>query len=378
MSARKTWLETQRVRCPLSATWTAFSFGLVCSLATGCGPVGLYSRPAESFDSGTSTGGAAIDAVLDNSPVGSGGTGDLVIGTGGTDSGPASGGTGGRAAGGNNAGGAVTGGSGTGGKATGGAQTGGYGAGGGGPGGASMGGNGTGSGAAGGTGTSGGTGGANGPFVLSIDFVGITPASAGGAGGMSVTPIPMAATETAGVKPAANWNSATGPMGSLMALRLSSGTTTEAGVAWNAPPGPGSAGVYGVGLTDAPGNARMMNGYLDPTATAMPATVVVTNLPVDIAASGYDVYVYTMNRITTGNRTYKYTIGGATLTVTQAGPSPSMLPAFVTLAPGSVNGPANYIVFRNIKDASFMLTATPDTGNRAPINGIQIVSPTGS
>jgi hypothetical protein len=274
----------------------------------------------------------------------------------------------------------VAGGGGTGGKATGGTQTGGHSSGGSGTGtgGAAMGGNGAGGGGGGGTGTGGVTSGASGPFVLSIDFVGITPASAGGAGGTTVTQIPMAATETAGVKSAANWNSAAGPMGSLIALKLSSGTATEANVTWNAPPVPGSTGVYGVGLTDAPGNARMMNGYLDPTATAMPATVMVTNLPVDMAASGYDVYVYTMNRITTGNRTYKYTIGGATLTVTQVGPSPTMLPAFVTLAPGSVNGPANYIVFRNIKDASFMLTATPDTGSRAPINGIQIVSPTGS
>ena len=32
----------------------------------------------------------------------------------------------------------------------------------------------------------------------------------------------------------------------------------------------------------------------------------VTNLPVDMAAAGYDVYVYTMNRITSGHRTYKF------------------------------------------------------------------------
>jgi hypothetical protein len=37
-----------------------------------------------------------------------------------------------------------------------------------------------------------------------------------------------------------------------------------------------------------------------------------------------------------------------------------------------------YVQVRNIKRASFMLTATPDTGSRAPFNGIQIVSPTGS
>jgi hypothetical protein len=37
-------------------------------------------------------------------------------------------------------------------------------------------------------------------------------------------------------------------------------------------------------------------------------------------------------------------------------------------------------VFRNLNTATFTLTATPGTGTnmRAPVNGLQIVSPTGS
>ena len=43
-------------------------------------------------------------------------------------------------------------------------------------------------------------------------------------------------------------------------------------------------------------------------------------------------------------------------------------------------GAGNYVVFRNLTSASFTLTATPGTGSptRAPVNGLQIVAPTGS
>jgi len=49
-----------------------------------------------------------------------------------------------------------------------------------------------------------------------------------------------------------------------------------------------------------------------------------------------------------------------------------------TLAPAG--GAGNYVVFRNLTGASFTLTATPDSGStkRAPVNGLQIVAPTGS
>jgi hypothetical protein len=46
------------------------------------------------------------------------------------------------------------------------------------------------------------------------------------------------------------------------------------------------------------------------------------------------------------------------------------------LAPAG--GAGNYIVFRNLTTPFFTLAAIPGTGLRAPVNGIQIVSPTGS
>jgi hypothetical protein len=182
----------------------------------------------------------------------------------------------------------------------------------------------------------------------------------------------------AGMKVAANWNSAPAAAGSLAALRMSDGTVTAASVTWSAPPTSGSTGIYGVGLEDAPGNARMMNGYLDPTSTAMPATITVSGLPPAITTAGYDVYVYTLGHLSSGTRTYSYAIGASTVTVSQTGPSPTTVPVF-SLVPNTNPGVGTTVMFRNLADASFTLTATPAAGvPRAPVNGIQIVSPTGS
>ena len=129
---------------------------------------------------------------------------------------------------------------------------------------------------------------------------------------------------------------------------------------------------------DAAGNARMMNGYLDPPDTTTPAVITVSGLPTTITAGGYDVYVYMAGDIPyTSTRTYQYTIGATTFTVSQTGPTPTTFPGF-TLAPAG--GAGNYVVFRNLTGATFTLTATPGTGppSRAPVNGMQIVSPTGS
>lgn len=129
---------------------------------------------------------------------------------------------------------------------------------------------------------------------------------------------------------------------------------------------------------DAPGDARMMNGYLDPVLAAMPASIVVSGLPTLLTAGGYDVYVYMAGDIASATtRTYGYAIGTTTFAVSQTGPSPTGFPGFTLAPPG---GAGNYVVFRNVTGDSFTLTATPGTGTptRAPVNGLQIVSPTGS
>ena len=325
--------------------------GLLCALAT-CKPEGLFNG----IDAGSAgTGGTATSGSGSGGAVGSGGSGN---GTGGSGSG-----TGGSVPGTGGAAGRGT--SGTGGSA--------------GPGGQSGTGGGIAGSGTGGIGTGGqGIGGGAVVRVLSIDFVGAMTTSAGGAGGVTVLPLAaMAATEVAGVQPVANWNSASGTMGSLLALTLADGTVTSAGVTWNSPPQGTNPGVWRLGYVDAPGDVRMMNGYLDPTLPTLPATITISGLPASMTVAGYDVYVYTSGDVSVGqSRGYAYSIGAATATVTQVGPSPTVFSGYTR---ASLGGAGNFVVFANIAGASFTLTATPGTGvpTRAPVNGIQIVSPAG-
>ncbi len=354
-------------------------------LAPGVGFVGCANRgmetPTEPFADGL--GGAASGA--DGSS--SGGTGTASGGTvgaagaaggtggsagrGGSGAGPGAGGTsptstggvgGGLGSGGTSSGGVV----GTGG----GVPTGGRG----GAGAAGAGGSSTG-GVAGGTAGQGGAGGLE-QMIVSIDFVGGRPPT-NGTGGAALVPAPaMAATETAGVKPAINWNVAQGPSGTLANLRASDAGVTSATVTWNSPAANGQSGEWTNAFTDAPGDVRMMNGYLDPVSSSSPATVKVSGLPAAITG-GYDVYVYGYGDVSDATtRTYQYAIGSTALSLSQTGPSTP----YSGFKQGMAGVSGDYVVLRKVSGASFTLTATPGTGSpsRAPINGIQIVWPSGS
>ena len=227
-----------------------------------------------------------------------------------------------------------------------------------------------------------GTGGAPAQRILSIDFVG--GRGSGGAGG--TISIPMGPDETAGVKPAKNWNSASGASGTLAALRLADGTAaTGASATWNAPLGGSPPGIFGLAYTDMPGDIRMMNGCLNPAWSSAPASPVsvlsVSGLPASITMGGYDVYVYVLGGIPNETRGYEYTIGTTTIKVTQVGPTPAATTPYVfTLAPDGGSG--NYVVFKNLTTATFELLVKSGTQTsnqyRSPINGLQIVSPSGS
>jgi hypothetical protein len=281
------------------------------------------------------TGGSGTGGSGGGGTVGAGGTGKGGSGSGGTVTG-----TGGN-------GGATTGtdGNGTGGKGTGGGGQGGTGGG------------------QGGTGAS--------PMIISIDFVGGVP---GGAGTVA-----MGAGETAGAKPASHWNSAGQTSGSRSSLVAGDGTTTGASVTWNTPVVSGKSGIWSVWMSDAPGDARMMNGYLDPWANASPAVITMSGLPAPLS-SGYDVYVYCYGYVDSGvTLSYQYAIGTTTRSVRQVGPSATTFPGH-TLAPEGGSG--TYVVFKNVSGSSFTLTAQPvastTTLERAPVNGIQVVYPPGS
>ena len=225
----------------------------------------------------------------------------------------------------------------------------------------------------GGAGTGGSaTGGATKSVVISVDFVGGVP-------GSDRTIKAMAASESAGVKPATYWNSAPGSAGTLSSLVSAAGTLSAASITWNSPFRSGTdSGTYSLYFADAPGDVRMMNGYLDPSsASVSPAIIDVTGLAAPMS-SGYDVYVYCYGQIATPvTRTSQYAIGSTTHTVTQKGPSAAAFAGY-TLAPEQGDG--NYVVFRNVTGTGFTLTAQPgaDSMLRAPVNGIQIVYPSGS
>jgi hypothetical protein len=331
------------------------------------------------------TGGAGATGAAGTGAAGTGAAGTGAAGTGAAGTGAAGTGAAGTGAAGTGAAGtgaAGTGAAGTGAAGTGAAGTGAGGRGGlGGAGGGVAGGGGgvTGGrgGAAGGPGGAGGLGGAGGmagaaQVIASIDFVGGTPAT-GGHAGATITPAPMmAATEIAGVKAASNWNAATGREGSRANLVQSNGVATTASVSWSASDDPG-VGTYP--YTDMAGNVRMMNGYLD--AGTGTATITVSALPASFTAAGYDVYVYVARGNTlSGLRTFELAIATTTLTAGETGPTSATFSGF-TLAPAA-GGEGNYVIFRNLRSASFTLTANPGTGMHAPVNGLQIVAPSGS
>ena len=81
---------------------------------------------------------------------------------------------------------------------------------------------------------------------------------------------------------------------------------------------------------------------------------------------------------------YEYRIGSTTYSVTQTGPSASTFPGYALASGGDAGtaGAGNYVVFHNVTGSSFTLTAQPRASTwgmeRAPVNGIQVVYPSGS
>jgi hypothetical protein len=192
----------------------------------------------------------------------------------------------------------------------------------------------------------------------------------------------MEPSESAGVKSATHWNSATSSTGTLSSLVSASNSTTTASATWNVDAQDG-VDTWSVSFTDASGDAHMMNGYLDPRASWLHATVTVNDLP-DTMSSGYDVYVYCYSYMSLPDTfAYEFSIGSTTYSVTQKGPSASTFPGYQLAAGGDAGtaGEGNYVVFRHLTASSFTLTALPQPSGmgteRAPVNGIQIVYPSG-
>jgi hypothetical protein len=221
--------------------------------------------------------------------------------------------------------------------------------------------------------STGGAGGAASQKILSIDF---------GVGGQGAPA--MAATDMAGVKPARRWNSAVGASGTLSTTLAFSDASAATGamVTWMSPSAAPNTGLYAVGLTDTTGDGHMMNGYLDPgMAPAYTATITVSGLPAPFRTGGYDVYVYYMAQLTARvTRSHTLTIGMKSFTVSQTGPSPTRFTTHLITADMGTTG--DYVLFTNVTGPTFTLTSAAvsatDGAMRAPVNGIQIVWPSGS
>jgi hypothetical protein len=189
--------------------------------------------------------------------------------------------------------------------------------------------------------------------AIGIDFVGTSTTT-------------LAATERAGVIAQQHWNSAAGAARTTgLALVAGSGAATSARVTWSASNG------WMTPITDAPGNARMMKGYLDTTSTST-TTVSVTGL----SPRAYDVYVYVDGANSMYVRSGAYTISGAGMTTTTITAVDAASTNFSATFIRANNSAGNYVKF-TIDAGGFTLTATPGAAatatRRAPVNGIQIV-----
>ncbi|GEM_PF-612178 len=190
--------------------------------------------------------------------------------------------------------------------------------------------------------------------VISIDFVGEGTA--------------MASSEQAGVISKANWNNALGASGTPLALVDENNNLTSATVTWN------SDNIWALPITDSPGNARMMRGYLD-TGKLDPTTVTVNNLP--LSSAGYNIYVYTDGDNNSATRSASYQITGTGITTTTVNATDAGNSNFGGTFTQASNSNGNYVLFTGINANSFTITATPGAASdgtaRAPLNGIQIV-----
>ena len=195
--------------------------------------------------------------------------------------------------------------------------------------------------------------------VISLDFVGGSATNG--------TPAALATDEVAGVVAAPNWNAAAQNQGSLSALKSNGGAATSAATTWTC------LNTASTEISENPGNARMMKGYLSGNNTSL-TQVQVNNLPSNFTSGGYDVYVYTDGINPTATRTGDFVIGNTTLRATDE-QNLNFEGRFVQAGSSEVG---NYVVFTNLTSSSFTLSAIPgvstDTTPRAPLNGLQIVA----
>ena len=186
-----------------------------------------------------------------------------------------------------------------------------------------------------------------------------------GSGGVGVN---MAASETAGVIPASDWNNLSGLNATGQSLVDSTGASTTATVTFNDP-----KSFNDTAIANTAGNNRMMKFYLD-SNTSTTTTVTVSGLPAD--SNGYKVYVYCDGN-NNETREGAYTISGAGITTTTIDSVDESGVDFNGTFTQADNNAGNYVLFTIGNISAFSVSATAvnngATYPRGPLNGIQIV-----
>ncbi|MCF7765151.1 MAG: hypothetical protein K9N62_15900 [Verrucomicrobia bacterium] len=225
-----------------------------------------------------------------------------------------------------------------------------------------------------------GGGGGGGMFHMGLNFGADEPAGAG--------TFALAASDMAGAPGyiQSNWNNLTTLTGSAAGMIDGGGNATAVTVDWssnNTWASTGRGETNGDGFKPGTADAKLMGGYLD-TGAPTTTTVTISNIPV---TGTYDVVVYANGGVAAG-RSGAYRIvdavTGAPLSDyvrSTSATSPTDYMQVPMNLPEGEYGAGTHIVFSGIKGANIKVEATTIAGlgagnpARAPINALQIVSP---
>lgn len=174
-------------------------------------------------------------------------------------------------------------------------------------------------------------------------------------------------TDEVGFVPSTNWNNFrnNGGLGLFnpdpTPLIDSTGAESQATISWE-------VGASGFNSNNGVGNQRMMEGWFGLNADDL-GYIVIEDIPESLTGSTYDAYVYFDSpEIAPNEQTMTFTANGISITGKEL--PANFLGAFYEAKDGGVG---NYVVFRDLTEPTFTLTADSDAG-RAAINGLQITN----
>ncbi len=201
----------------------------------------------------------------------------------------------------------------------------------------------------------------------------------------------LAATDKAGADDAAqtNWNNLSGQNGTNTTLvALSDGLTPESTtvkVVWTSNNTWASTGIGEENNSLTGADKTLMTGYLDTTDNST-TKVAISELPAALTSESYDVYVYVLGGVANKGGGYRIVdAAGNVLKGYLRAQPPAKPTSFVEVPsadPTSTNNIGTYIVFTGLSSPAIQIEATTSGGQgfgstafRAPINAIQLVSP---